>query len=90
MIDNREPEFKYMQDQGKNEFLPAIITLPILRVINLLEELKYLDSGVYGIGNGFSKAGIDNLITQLRKLMKELNNKDANSGRSHRNSKYHR
>jgi tetratricopeptide (TPR) repeat protein len=90
MIDNRESEFKYVQDQKKNKSLPAIITLPILRVVNLLAKLKYLDSGVYGIGNGFSKAGIDNLVNQLRKLIKELDNKDVNVGKNHRNRRYNR
>ncbi|MDR1198103.1 MAG: hypothetical protein LBK94_03695 [Prevotellaceae bacterium] len=86
MIDNRKPEFAYLQEQETNK-LPDVITLPLLRVINLLEKLKYLDSrSVYGLGNGFSQAQIENLIRQLRALMIELNNKNVNVGKSHRNS----
>jgi tetratricopeptide (TPR) repeat protein len=90
MIDNRESEFKYVQDQKKSKSLPAIIIFPVLRVINLLEKLKYLDHHVYGIGNGFSKAWINDLIRQLRELMIELNNKNGDVGKNHRNRRYGR
>jgi hypothetical protein len=34
MIENKESEFAYMQEQEKNK-LPDVITLPVLRVVNI-------------------------------------------------------